>query len=47
MLNFTVNGIEYYNHNGHYYADNMTIRQIITLKEFKFYQMEWFINNSR
>ena len=32
---FTLDGIEYYFFEGKYYADNMTIREVISEKEYR------------
>lgn len=32
---FTLDGIEYYFFKGNYYADNMTIREVISEKEYR------------
>ena len=33
--NFDLDGISYYYFNGNYYADDMTIREVISEKEYK------------
>ena len=42
---FVLNGIDYYCLKGKYYCDNMTIRQEISLKEYRNALMEFIINN--
>ncbi len=42
---FTVDGLDYYRYKGHYYVDNSTIRERITLKEFRDAIMQYLINN--
>ena len=34
VLSFDLDGISYYYFNGEYYADNMTIREVISRKEY-------------
>ena len=42
---FTVDGLDYYRYKGYYYVDNLTIRERITLKEFKTAMIQYLINN--
>ena len=42
---FTVDGLDYYRFKGHYYVDNFTIAERITLKEFRTAMMQYLINN--
>jgi hypothetical protein len=32
---FTLDGIDYYRYKGKYYADNMTIRKVISIDEYR------------
>ena len=41
---FSVNGIDYYRLNGKYYADNFTIREVITFNQYKNAMMDYLIN---
>ena len=42
---FCVNDIEYYRSSGKYYADNGTIREKITLQEYRKAMTKYLINN--
>jgi len=41
---FSVNGIDYYRLEGKYYADNFTIREVITFNQYKNAMMDYLIN---
>lgn len=41
---FTLNGINYYYHKGKYWSDNMTVRQVITEKEYRRKLTDYYIN---
>ena len=41
---FILNGTEYYYHNGTCYCDNGTVRQELTVKEYKDAMMDYLIN---
>lgn len=42
--NFSLDGIDYYFFKGKYYADNMTVRREISLKEYKSKMTDFLIS---
>lgn len=38
---FSIDGVDYYKQNNKFYADNMTIRETITLKQYKLAMMQY------
>ena len=44
---FTLDGIDYYQQKGKYYADNCVIRQSISNKEFRYALTEFLIRGGK